>query len=79
MGVSPLVRVSLRSLGSVFLPMTVLSWEGSSGIRVVVPVGSFWAEVGEVVRGMGRLSCYAGGDIPGCNVPELSRGLGPWI
>lgn len=49
MEVSPLVRVSLRSLGSVFLPMTVLSWEGSSGIRVVVPVGSFWAEVGEVV------------------------------
>lgn len=61
------------------LPMTVLSWEGTSGIGVIVPVGSFWAEVGKAVRGMGHLSWYTGGDTPGCSVPELCRGLGPWV
>lgn len=56
------------------LPMTVLSWEGTSGIGVIVPVGSFWAEVGKAVRGMGGvLSWYTGGDTPGCSVPELCR------
>lgn len=54
--------VSLRSLESVILPMTVLSWEGTSGNGVIVPVGSFWAEVGKAVRGMGHLSLHIRGD-----------------